>query len=127
MKFSLGLFVVPPLLAHHSIYAEYELSKTTAIQGIVTKVDWMNPHARFYLDVAEADGKVTRWEIETGSPNSLMNAGWKRDTIKQGDQISVDTSTAKDGSKLGYARLVTWPDGRMMTVPLYNWGTPIPK
>ena len=122
-----GLLMVLPLLAHHSIRAEYDLSKTTTIQGTVTKVEWMNPHGRFYLDATDADGKVNHWEVEMGSPNGLRKTGWTRNTIQQGDQISVEASPAKDGSKLGYARVLTWPDGRSMNVPLDNWGMPIQK
>jgi hypothetical protein len=124
----IGLAVcVEPMPAHHSIVAEYNLSNSITIQGTVTKVEWMNPHARFYLSVAEADGRMVDWEIEMGSPNVLMKDGWTRDTIKPGDQISVDALEAKDGTKLGYARAVTWPDGRILSVPLDNWGMPIPK
>jgi hypothetical protein len=123
-----GLAVcVEPMLAHHSIAAEYNLSKTITIQGTVTKVEWMNPHARVFLSVTEADGSLVDWEIEMVSPNVLMKSGWTRGTIKPGDQISVDALEAKDGTKLGYARAVTWPDGRILSVPLDNWGMPIPK
>jgi hypothetical protein len=115
------------MLAHHSMAAEYNLSKTIPIKGTVTKVEWMNPHARFYLTVAEADGRVIDWEIEMGSPNVLMKNGWARNSVKPGDQISVDASEAKDGARLGYARAVTWPDGRSMSVPLDNWRIPLPK
>jgi hypothetical protein len=109
-----------PIPAHHSITAEYDLSKTITISGTVTKTEWMNPHARFFVD-AEADAAVTHWEIEMGSPNGLMRLGWSRNTIQKGDQIRVEASPAKDGSKLGFARTLTWPDGRTMTVPADNW------
>jgi len=127
MKLAVGLFIVLPLLAHHSIRAEYDLNKTTTIHGTVTKVEWMNPHGRFFLDVADANGTVSRWEIEMGSPNGLVRLGWNRDTIKQGDQLTVDVSPAKSGRDLGYAQVLTWPDGHIMNVPLDIWGMPIPK
>ena len=124
----IGLAVcVEPMPAHHSIAAEYNLSKTITIQGAVTKVEWMNPHARFYLSAAEANGRTVDWEIEMGSPNVLTKNGWTRDTIKPGDQISVEASEAKDGAKLGYARTVTWSDGRILSVPVDNWRMVIPK
>jgi hypothetical protein len=124
----IGLAVcVEPMPAHHSMAAEYNLSKTITIQGTVTKVEWMNPHARFYLSFADAEGRVVDWEIEMGSPNVLMKNGWSRGIINPGDQISVDASEAKDGAKLGYARTVTWPDGRSFSVPLDNWAMSIPK
>jgi hypothetical protein len=101
-----------PLLAHHSFDAEYDRTKQREFKGTVTKVEWMNPHARFYVDVMEADGKVVNWEFELGSPNGLMRNGWKRDSLKIGDVVSVLGNLAKDGSHLANARNVTLADGR---------------
>jgi len=72
----------------------------------VTKIEWMNPHAYFYIDVVE-DGKTTNWALEMGSPNGLMRQGWTRNSMKIGDQVSVEGSRAKDGSFVGNARAVT--------------------
>ena len=83
------LMAVVPVLAHHSFAAEYDSTKPVNVTGAVTKVEWMNPHARFYLDVKDASGSVTNWEFELGSPNGLMRQGWTRNSMKQGDQISV--------------------------------------
>ncbi len=71
-----------PMLAHHSFSAEYDRSKPIALKGTVTKVEWMNPHARFYLDVKDDGGKVTNWEFELGSPNGLMRQGWTRNSLE---------------------------------------------
>ena len=101
-----------PVLAHHSFAAEYDAAKPIEVKGTVTKVEWMNPHARFYVDVKDDAGKVTNWEFELGSPNGLMRAGWTRNSLKQGDMITVSGSLAKDGSNLGNARSVTLADGR---------------
>src|ERR1051326_5591547 len=101
-----------PVLAHHSFAAEYDAAKPVTLKGTVTKVEWMNPHARFYIDVKDDAGSVTNWEFELGSPNGLMRAGWTRNSLKQGDVVSVSGSLAKDGSHLANARNVTLADGR---------------
>lgn len=101
-----------PAFAHHSFDAEYSRTDQRDFTGTVTKVEWMNPHARFYVDVKEPSGKVVNWEFELGSPNGLMRQGWKRDSLKVGDQISVSGNLAKDGSNLANARNVTLADGR---------------
>src|SRR5690242_18296207 len=96
---ALGLAAVPAV-AHHSFAAEYDNKKSVDLTGTVTKVEWMNPHARFYLDVKDDSGKVTNWEFELGSPNGLMRQGWTRNSMKIGDSVSVQGSMAKDGSNL---------------------------
>ena len=101
-----------PALAHHSFAAEYDSAKPVTLTGTVTKVEWMNPHARFYLDVKDETGKVTNWEFELGSPNGLMRRGWTRHSLQEGDVVTVNGSLAKDGSKLANARTVTLADGR---------------
>ncbi len=101
-----------PGLAHHSFSAEYDRSKPIQLKGTVTKVEWMNPHARFYLDVKGDDGKVANWEFELGSPNGLMRSGWTRNSLKVGDVIQVSGSQAKDGSNLVNAQNVTFENGK---------------
>jgi hypothetical protein len=115
-----------PLLAHHSFDAEYDRAKQREFKGTVTKVEWMNPHARFYVDVVEPDGKVVNWEFELGSPNGLMRNGWKRDSLKKGDVISVLGNLAKDGSNLANARNVTLSDGRRVFAGSSADGEPVP-
>jgi hypothetical protein len=95
------------VMAHHSFSAEFDASKTFKFTGPVTKVEWMNPHTFFYVDVKdEKTGKVTNWAMEMGSPNGLMRNGWTRNTMKIGDVVTVEGSMAKDGSPTGNARTV---------------------
>ena len=101
-----------PLLAHHSFAAEDDANKPITITGTVTRLEWMNPHARFYVDVKEADGKVTQWNFELGALPVLLKQGWRKDSLKAGDQVTVEGSRAKDGSTTGNARVVKLPDGR---------------
>ena len=103
-----------PAVAHHSFDAEYDGNKTIVLTGVVTKVEWMNPHARFYIDVKDDKGEMSNWELELGSPNGLMRQGWTRNSLKQGDAVSVTGSLAKDGSKLANARSVKLADGRQV-------------
>ena len=108
---ALGLCAALPVSAHHSFAAEYDSKKPVTLSGSVTKVEWTNPHARFYVDVKDG-GAVTNWELELGSPNGLMRNGWTRNSLKPGDMVSVEGYMAKDGSKLANARTVTLGDGR---------------
>jgi hypothetical protein len=112
-KFAVVLAVVTLLAgvsgvrAHHSFSAEFDASKTFKFTGPVTKVEWMNPHTFFYIDVKdEKTGKVTNWAMEMGSPNGLMRNGWTRNSMKVGDMVTVEGSMAKDGSPTGNARTV---------------------
>ena len=111
--FTFGLVAaVTPALAHHSFAAEYDDKKTLTLNGTVTKVEWLNPHVRFYVDVKDESGKMVNWELELGSPNQLMRRGWTRNSLKPGDMISVEGYRAKDGSNLGNARTISMADGR---------------
>jgi hypothetical protein len=101
-----------PVLAHHSFSAEYDRSKPVTLKGTVTKVEWMNPHARFYLDVKDDAGKVVNWEFELGSPNGLMRQGWTRNSLKEGDVVTVNGSQAKDGTNLVNANNVAFENGK---------------
>src|SRR5712692_9213104 len=110
----LGLLAAAvPLLAHHSFAAEYDATKPIKLTGTVTKMEWMNPHARFYVDVKDESGKVTNWNFELGAIPVLLKQGWRKDSLRVGDQVTVEGFLAKDGTKaMANARRVTLPDGR---------------
>ena len=97
----------PAVIAHHSFAAEFDANKALTLKGIVTKIEWSNPHTYFYMDVTEANGKVVNWGMEMGSPNGLMRQGWTRNTLHVGDEVTVEGSQAKDGANVGNARVVT--------------------
>ncbi len=101
-----------PIFAHHSFAAEYDSKKPIKLTGTVTKVEWMNPHARFYVDVKDADGKVANWNFELGAIPVLLKQGWRKSSLKVGDQVTVEGFAAKDSSMNGSARSVTLADGR---------------
>jgi hypothetical protein len=108
----LALLSAIPLLAHHSFAAEYDRTKTVTLQGVVTKVDWENPHTWLYLEVKDEDGKLVSWAVEAANPSALTHAGWSKDSLKAGDTVKVEGYLAKNGSKTANARAVTLPDGR---------------
>src|ERR1700693_1765522 len=123
--FAVGLVAtVAPALDPHSFVAEYDDKKPVTFSGTVTKVEWMNPHARFYIDVKDESGKVTNWEFELGSPNGLMRKGWTRNSLKTGDTVSVEGYRAKDGSNLGNARSINLADGRKVFAGSTDDGAP---
>jgi uncharacterized protein DUF6152 len=102
-----------PAFAHHSFSAEYDSSRPRTFSGTVTRVEWTNPHARFYIDVEE-NGTVTNWEFEIGAPAILMRRGWTKNSMKTGDKVVVDSYLAKDGANLGNARTIKLVDGRKL-------------
>jgi uncharacterized protein DUF6152 len=106
-----SLAVVAPVLAHHSFSGEYDSTKPITLTGKVTKVEWTNPHARFYIDVKGDDGQTTNWNLELASPNVLKRQGWASNSLKEGDMVTVEGSLARSGAKMANARVVTLADG----------------
>jgi hypothetical protein len=102
------------VFAHHAFTAEYDEKKIVRITGSVTDFKWTNPHAWIYIEGKDEAGRVAAWGFEMGSPNGLVNRGWKRQDLKTGDLITVDGYRAKNGSNVANARTVTLPDGRKL-------------
>jgi hypothetical protein len=112
-QFAFLLFAaVAPLAAHHSFSAEYDASKPVKVTGVVTKVEWTNPHIWFYVDVKDDDGKVTNWGFSGAPPGVLMRRGISKETLKIGDVIHVEGFRARDNSNNGTGGSVTFADGR---------------
>jgi hypothetical protein len=116
-----------PLLAHHSFAAEYDDTKPVKFSGVVTKVEWMNPHIWFYVDEKTADNKVTHWAISGGAPGQLMRRGINKDVIQPGMTIAVEGFRAKDGSDNANGSKVTFPDGRQVFTASGDPGQPDSK
>jgi hypothetical protein len=104
-----------PTFAHHSVSAEFDLSKRISLEGRVTKIEWMNPHVYLYMDVS-ADGKTSNWACETAGPNTLARQGWSRTSLKIGDRVTVAGYKARDGSNVASAREITMANGRKVFV-----------
>jgi hypothetical protein len=96
-----------PSEAHHSFAAEYDSAKPVRVTGVVTRIEWTNPHAYIYVDVTDKDGKVTNWGFEMGPPHMLQRAGWKKNTLAIGEQVIVDGWVARNRSQYANARKVT--------------------
>ena len=96
-----------PAIAHHAFATEFDADKPVTKRGIVTKIDWSNPHVWFYVNVKTASGEIENWGFEMGGPNSLRNSGWTKETMKIGDEVIVDGSLARNGSRNVNAKSVT--------------------
>jgi hypothetical protein len=107
-----ALICTLPVLAHHSIDAEFDREKPVEVKGVVTKVEWMNPHIWIYLDVTNSDGTLAKWQLEGGAPNSLRRNGVSRSALKEGDTITISGILARKGGNVGNARQVRFADGR---------------
>jgi hypothetical protein len=98
--------------AHHSFAAEFDLNKPLKVHGVITKMDWINPHSWIYVDVKDANGKVTNWHFELGSPNSLFRNGWRKDAVPVGVEVDILAYQAKTGESVGNATMIKLPGGK---------------
>jgi hypothetical protein len=124
MKTAVGILVALaalPLAAHHSFNSMYDENKKVTLQGVITKVEWMNPHARFWIDVKDESGKVSNWEVELAAPNALMRSGWTRSMLNQGDPITVEGWPAKENPTLATAGTLTLASGQVLKFDPH-WG-----
>lgn len=103
-----------PVFAHHSFAAEFDVERPLKLRGIVTEMDWTNPHSWIHLDVKGADGKVVSWMIEGGSPNALLRLGFNKSALPKGSEVVVEGFQAKDGSNRAVGQFIAFADGRKL-------------
>lgn len=113
-----------PVFAHHAFSSEFDASKPVKIKGTVSRIEWINPHTWIHVDVKEADGKITKWMVEGGSPNALIRRGVTSQLLKVGMEVVVDGYQAKDGSTRANGRDITLADGRKLSVSSPGTGAP---
>lgn len=101
-----------PIFAHHSVSAEFDVNRQIKFTGVITKVEWSNPHVYFYVDVKDAGERVANWAFEGAGPNTLARMGWERDTLKVGDHVTVVAFPARDGARVASAQEILLSNGR---------------
>lgn len=123
---AVGLLVaVSPVRAHHAFAAEYDAKKQVRLEGVVTQMEWINPHAWIHIDVTGPDGKVTSWMVEGGSPNILLRRGFNKGSLEKGQKVTVDGFQAKDGSNRANGSNITYPDGKKLFLGSSGTGAPV--
>jgi len=123
----IGLVVVAtPVVAHHSFAAEYDTARPIVLKGVVTRIEWTNPHAHCFVETKDDTGSVPNWKLELASPNVLVQLGWRANSLKVGDDVAIEGAMAKDGSKRANVRVVTLPDGRRVSAGSSGGDIPSP-
>jgi len=118
------LMAAAPAMAHHAFAAEFDAKKPIKLQGTVTKMEWINPHAWIHIDVKKPDGKIESWMIEGDTPNTLLRRGFTKNSLLPGTEIMVDGYQAKDGSMRANGRDLTLPDGKKLFMGSSGTGAP---
>jgi len=119
------LAAVSPVWAHHAFAAEYDGKKQVHLEGVVTQMEWINPHTWIHIDVTAPDGTVTSWMIEGGSPNILLRRGFNKGSLEKGQKIAIDGFQAKDGSNRANGSNITYPDGKKLFLGSSGTGAPV--
>lgn len=124
----LAAVLATPLVAHHSFAAEYDASRPVTLTGVVTRIEWTNPHSHLFLDVKDDRGTITSWKFELGSPTVLVTqCGWNARTLHVGDQVTVEGAMAKDNATTANARVLTLADGRRVSAGSSGGDQPPPR
>jgi hypothetical protein len=123
VPWGLLFLVAAPIFGHHSVSAEFDVNRQVTYSGVITRVEWTNPHIYFYVDVKDAADKVTSWAFEGAGPNTLARMGWMRDTLKVGDRVTVVAFPARDGANVASAQKITLANGRTVLDGLAADGT----
>jgi hypothetical protein len=118
------LLAVSPVRAHHAFAAEYDGKKQVHLEGVVTQMEWINPHTWIHIDVTGPDGTVTSWMVEGGSPNILLRRGFNKGSLEKGQKITIDGFQAKDGSYRANGSNITYPDGKKLFLGSSGTGAP---
>ncbi len=120
----LAVAAAAPVVAHHAFAAEFDANTPLSLEGTVTKMEWINPHAWIHIDVTTDDGTVEQWMIEGGTPNTLFRRGFTKNSLMPGTDIVVDGYRAKDGSNKANGRNLTLPDGTLLFLGSSGTGAP---
>ena len=119
-----GLLLARPILAHHSFAAEFDAERPVQIRGVVTGMDWVNPHSWIHLDVKNDDGTVSKWSVEGATPNTLLRRGFTKSSLPVGTEIVVYGYRAKNGANRANGRDVMLPDGKRLFLGSSGTGAP---
>jgi hypothetical protein len=122
-----ALLATVPVVAHHAFSAEFDAQRPVKLRGVVTKMEWINPHSWIHIDVKDAKGQVVAWMVEGGAPNALLRRGFTKDSLPVGTEILVEGYQAKDGSTRANGRDITLPDGKKLFVGSSGTGAPYDK